>query len=167
MQTKTCGMGIIVGLSVLAIAVGWQAPVVAQDVGEAASQQAQAPARTADPRTRKHDSERGASPNTDRPSHAPTQESDPGRDKRRSDYDGRVCQETLHTNEQSLGSYPKERRRTRSAPRRGEWRDATTERVPRKLSAECERAAPCFVPVCASRLKSATDDYDSRRSRPP
>jgi hypothetical protein len=51
MQTKTCSRGIIVGVSVLAISVGWQVPVAAQDVGEAASPQAQAPARTADPRS--------------------------------------------------------------------------------------------------------------------
>jgi hypothetical protein len=50
MRTKTCGMGIIVGLSVLAIAVGWQAPVAAQDVGEAANRQVQGSARAADPR---------------------------------------------------------------------------------------------------------------------
>jgi hypothetical protein len=52
------------------------------------------------PSTRKQRQRRRASPNTDRPSHAPTQESDPRRDKRRGHYDGYVCQETLHTNEQ-------------------------------------------------------------------
>src|SRR5687767_13343630 len=50
MQTQSRGKALIVGLSVLAICVGWQVPAPAQDVGETANPQAQAPARTVDPR---------------------------------------------------------------------------------------------------------------------
>ena len=48
MQTKTCARAVIVGLSVLAASVGWQAPGAAQDAGEAASPQVQAPVRPVD-----------------------------------------------------------------------------------------------------------------------
>jgi hypothetical protein len=114
------------------------------------------------PDSRKHDSERGASPNTDRPSHAPTQESDPGRDKRRGDYDGRVCQETLHTKERSLGSYPQDRRRTRSATLRrgmgGEHRAGATETVRRVRTCGAVLRSCVCEPTqhCDGRLRLST-----------
>jgi hypothetical protein len=48
MQAKTCSSGVIFGLLVLAISVGWQVPVAAQDVPEATTRQAKAPPRTTD-----------------------------------------------------------------------------------------------------------------------
>jgi hypothetical protein len=50
MQANIWSRGIIVGLSVLAVFMGWQRPIAAQDVREAATEQTQAPARSADPR---------------------------------------------------------------------------------------------------------------------
>ena len=50
MRTKTWPRAMIAALSMLAIVMVWQAPAAAQNVDEAASRQAQAPARPVDPR---------------------------------------------------------------------------------------------------------------------